>query len=75
MGARGGFRMVLHTKNRLGSMLQSFNRPIIEIYPVHFHLRWQRSRIYGKSMILGSNLDMSRFQVFDWLISSPMPKF
>ena len=66
--------MVLHTKHRLGLVAQPLDGLVIQINPVHSHLRRQRRRIHCKTVVLRSDFDPTRLQIFHRLVSAPMPK-
>ena len=67
--------MVLHTKYRFGAMFQSFDGLIVEINAIHLHLTREGLVIHCKSMILGSDFDLTGFQIFHRLIGTAVAKF
>src|SRR5437867_9659818 len=67
--------MVLHATNRLGFMAHTFDRLVIEIDPIHRHLRWERRRIHGEAVILRGNLDFASAEILYGLIGATMAEF
>jgi len=67
--------MILHTKDRQFFMPHSFDRTVVQVDMRHFDLFRQGIRIDREPMILRCDCHFPRSQIFDRLITAPMPKF
>src|SRR5947207_14114884 len=67
--------MVLHTKNRFGFVAHAFDGLIIEIDAIDRNAGGQRLWIHCEALILGSDLDLARFEIFHRLIAAAMAEF
>ena len=75
MRPRRGLRMILNAKDRLFPMRQTFHSFVIQINPIHFDIIRKSASIERKSMVLGGNFYLSRREMLDRLIRSPVAKF
>src|SRR5258707_9235388 len=71
----GSFGMVLHAKDRFGSVVHPFQRLIVEVDAVHHYFFWQRLRIDRESVVLRGDLDPARFEILHGLITATMTEF
>ena len=68
----GGLRMILHTENRFGLMAQPLDSLIVQVDPIHSHIRGKGFRVYSEAMVLRGDLHLARLQVLHRLIPAPM---
>ena len=68
-------RMILHAKDRFGSVAKAFHRLVVQVDTRNHDFRWQRSGVHRKAMVLRSDFHAARLQVFDRLVAAPMTEF
>src|SRR5580765_5529948 len=66
--------MVLDAKDRLFLMPKAFHGLVIQIDPIHLHLRGKRFRIHRKPVVLRSDFDPPAFEIFYRLIAATVPE-
>ena len=74
MGARRGFRVVLYAENWLGTVTQAFDGSVVEIDAINFNFLRKCCGIHGKTVVLGCDLNVARFQIHNRLIGPAMAK-
>src|SRR6476660_4776164 len=75
MRTRPGFRMELHTENRLVFYSQAFERVIVQTFICDFHFLWIQVA-FGNTIIviLRSDQHLSAWQILNGVISAMMAK-
>ena len=74
MRARASLRVILHGKSLFALQPDTGARIIVQVHVRHLRVRRQRLRIYGESMILRGDLDISSAQVLYGVIGSAVTK-
>src|SRR5437763_1502941 len=67
--------MILDTAYRLGFVSHAFDCLIVDIDPNYRDIGGQGFGIDCKTVILVSNLDLARIEIFDWLVAAAMAEF
>ena len=69
------FGMILHAKNRLRFVPQTFNGLVVQINAVHGNIGRQRFRVHRETVILRGDFHFAALQIFDRLIPPRWPNF